>query len=154
MAALKILMPYNFTSNDKKAVDYVIDSFVQVKDTEITLFHTYTPVPNIEVSDKTVMARISGNIAYLQQKIYDLEQALKDAAGRLVEAGFPKEKVHYIFKPRHKETSQEIIKQAIQGDFAVIVLNHNPHKIRKFFTHSISKRVSKALKDKELYVIG
>jgi hypothetical protein len=154
MAALKILMPYNFTTNDKKAIDYVIESFVHVKDADITLFHTYTPVPDIEVSDKTVMARISGNITYLQQKIYDLEQAIKDAAGRLVEAGFPEKNVHYIFKPRHKETSQEIIQQALQGDFAVVILNHNPHKIKRFFTHSISKRVSKALMDKELYVIG
>lgn len=154
MTALKILMPYNFTSNDEKAVAYVIDSFLRVQDTEITLFHTYVPVPDIEVSDKTVMARISGNIAYLRQKIYDLEEAIKNAAGRLIEAGFPKEKVHYIFKPRLKETAQEIIDYAIQGDFAVIVLNHNPHRVRKFFTPSISKKVSKALMHKELYVIG
>jgi hypothetical protein len=154
MATLKILVPYNFTSNDEKAVAFVIDSFSQVEDTEITLFHTYVPVPDIEVSDKTVMARLAGNLAYLRQKIYDLEQAIKDAAERLIQAGFPEEKVRYIFKPRHKETAQEIIDQALEGKFGAIVLNHNPHKIRKFFMPSISKKVSKALIHKELYVIG
>lgn len=154
MAALKILVPYNFTRNDEKAVAFVIDSFSQVEDTEITLFHTYVPVPDIEVSDKTVMARLSGNLSYLRQKIYDLEQAIQDAAERLIKAGFPKEKVHYIFKPRHKETAQEIIDQALEGKFRAIVLNHNPHKIRKFFMPSTSKKVSKALMHKELYVIG
>lgn len=154
MAALKILMPYNFTSNDEKAVAYVIDSFLKTQNSEITLFHTYIPVPQIEISDKTVMARISSNIAYIRQKIHELEETIKSAARRLVEAGFPEEKVHYTFKPRHKETAQEIIDFAIQGDFAVIVLNHNPHKIKKFFMPSISKKVSKALMHKELYVIG
>lgn len=154
MATLKILVPYNFTRNDEKAIAFVIDSFSQVEDTEITLFHTYVPVPDIEVSDKTVMARLSGNLSYLRQKIYDLEQAIKDAAQRLIKAGFPKEKVHYIFKSRHKETAQEIIDQALEGKFGAIVLNHNPHKIRRFFMPSISKKVSKALMHKELYVIG
>ena len=154
MATLKILVPYNFTRNDEKAVAFVIDSFSQVEDTEITLFHTYVPVPDIEISDKTVMARLSGNLHYLRQKIYDLEQAIQNAAERLMEAGFPQKKVHYIFKPRHKETAQEIIDQALEGKFGAIVLNHNPHKIRKFFMPSISKKVSKALMHKELYVIG
>lgn len=154
MAALKILVPYNFTRNDEKAVAFVIDSFSRVADTEVTLFHTYVPVPDIEVSDKTVMARLSGSLGYLRQKILDLEQAIKDAAKRLIEAGFPEEKVHYIFKPRRKETAQEIIDQALDGQFGAIVLNHNPYKIRKFFMPSISKKVSKALMHKELYVVG
>lgn len=154
MATLKILVPYNFTRNDEKAVAFVIDSFSQVEDTEITLFHTYVPVPDIEVSDKTVMARLSGNLNYLRQKIYDLERAIQDAAERLIEAGFPPKKVHYVFRPRHKETAREIIDQALEGKFGAIVLNHNPHKIRKFFMPSISKKVSKALMHKELYVIG
>lgn len=154
MAELKVLVPYNFTRNDEKAVSYVIDSFSGLEDAEITLFHTYVPVPEIEVSDKTVMARMSGNIAYLRQKINDMEQVIADAAHQLIDAGFDKEKVRYIFKPRHKETAQEIIDQVLQGDFEVVVLNHNPSKIKKFFTSSISKKVSTALMHKEIYVIN
>jgi nucleotide-binding universal stress UspA family protein len=150
----KILVPYNFTGNDEKAIDLVVDSFGREKDAEITLFHTYIPVPAIEVSDKTVMARLSGNMSYLRQKKNELEKAIADAAQRLIHAGFNKEKVHYIFTPRHKETAQEIIDLAIHGEFTGIVLNHNPSKIRKFFTTSISKKVAKALMHKKLYIVG
>jgi hypothetical protein len=41
MAAYKILLPYNFTKNDEKAVAFVIDSFGQQADAQITLFHAY-----------------------------------------------------------------------------------------------------------------
>ncbi len=154
MATLKILVPYNFTGNDEKAIDLVIDSFGRERDAEITLFHTYVPVPDIEVSDKTVMARLSGNMAYLRQRINELETAIANAAERLIDAGFKKENVHYTYTPRQKETAQEIIDLAIRGEFTVIVLNHNPSKIRRFFTASVSKKVAKALMHMKLYIVG
>lgn len=154
MAISKILVPYNFTENDEKAIDLVIDSFGREGDVEITLFHTYVPVPDIEVSDKTVMARLSGNMSYLRQKKNELEKAIADAAQRLIDAGFTKEKVHYVFVPRQKETAQEIIDLANSGQFTAIVLNHSPSKIRKFFTTSTSKKVAKALTHKKLYIVG
>ena len=154
MATFKILVPYNFTSNDEKAIDLVIDSFGQEKDAEITLFHTYVPVPEIEISDKTVMARLSGNMSYLRQKKNELENAIVAAAQRLIDSGFSKEKVQYIFTPRQKETAQEIIDLANKGDFSAIILNRSPSKIRKFFTASVSKKVAKALAYKKLYIVG
>ena len=156
MATHKILVPYNFTDNDEKAIDFVIDSFgrsAQV-DAEVTLFHTYVPLPDLEVSDKTVMARLASNLTYLRQKTAELEQALKAAAERLVTAGFAEEKVSWVFTPRHREPSQEIIEQANKGNYTTIVLNHHPSKVRKFFTASIAKKVAKALMHKELHIVG
>jgi len=154
MPIFKILVPYNFTANDEKAIDLVIESFSRNPDAKITLFHTYVPLPAIEVSDKTVMARLAGNLTYLRQKISELEQAIVSASERLVAAGFTQERVHIIYKPRQKETAQEIIDQAVEGDHSAIVLNHNPSKIRKYFTTSISKKVAKALVHKELYIVA
>lgn len=154
MPTLKILIPYNFTGNDDKAIDFVIDMFGRSPDAEVTLFHSYTPLPNIEVSDKTVMARLAGNMTYLHQKINELEQAITIAADRLVTAGFAKERVHCLFKPRHKEPAQEIIDQVKKGHHTTIVLNHHPSQVRKFFTTSISKKVAKALMHKELHIVG
>jgi nucleotide-binding universal stress UspA family protein len=154
MSTLKILVPYNFTGNDDKAIDFVIDSFGRTADTEITLFHTYAPLPKLDISDKTVMARISSNLTYLQQKTNELEEALAGAAGRLIAAGFDKERVHTLFKPRQNEPAQEIIDQANKGHYTTIVLNHHPSKVRKFFTTSISKKVAKALMHKELHIVG
>jgi hypothetical protein len=154
MAANKILVPYNFTANDEKAIDLVIQNFSQHPDTRVTLFHVYLPVPNIEVSDKTVMSRISGNLSYLRQKINDLEAGIVKARDRLIDAGFPKEKVNYTFKPQDRDAAQEIIDQAISGEYTGIVLNRSPASIRKFFTPSVSKRVVKALQHLELYMVG
>ena len=154
MAAKKILVPYNFTANDEKAIDLVIQNFSQHPDTRITLFHVYLPVPNIEINDKTVMSRISGNLSYLRQKINDMEVEIVKARDRLIDAGFPKEKVNYVFKPQDKDAAQEIIEQAYSGAFTDIILNRSPASIRKFFTASISKRVEKALQHLELYMVG
>jgi len=154
MAEHKILLPYNFTSNDEKSIDLVIQSFVQQQNTEITLFHAYIPVPSINISDKTVMRRMTENLAYLRQKINELETEIIKARERLVSAGFADEKVSYVFKPQEKDAAQDIIEQASNGKFTTIVLNRDPRKIRKFFTRSVSKRVMKALKNLELYMIS
>ena len=150
----KILVPYNFTSNDVKSIDLVIQTFGQYQDAEITLFHSYIPVPDIDVSDKTVMSRMAGNLSYLRQKINELEIEIKKARDRLVSAGFAIEKVNYIFKPQEKDTAQEIIDQANKGRFTGIVLNRSPNSIRNFFTLSVSKKVIKALKNLELYMVA
>ena len=154
MPTLNILVPYNFTGNDDKAIDFVIDMFGRLPDVEVTLFHAYVPLPDIDISDKTVMARLSGNMSYLRQKINELEETIAAAADRLVKAGFAEDRVHCRFKPRQKEPAQEIIDQVDKGHHTTIVLNHHPSKVRKFFTTSISKKVAKALMHKELHIVG
>jgi hypothetical protein len=154
MAGQKILVPYNFTANDEKSIDLVIQNFGPYEDVRITLFHVYLPVPNIEIDDKTVMSRIAGNLSYLRQKINDLEAEIVKARDRLISAGFAKEKVSYIFKPQDKDTAQEIIEHAYDGEFTGIVLSRSPTSIRKFFTPSVSKRVIKALQHLDLFMVG
>lgn len=154
MTTQKILVPYNFTGNDEKAIDFVIDSYGRSADAEITLFHTYVPLPNVEVSDKTVMTRLSANLSYLRQRLAEREQALVSAAERLVAAGIPKEKVSWVFKPRQREPVQEIVDQANKGQYTTIVLNHHPSKVRKFFTVSTATKVAKALMHLELHIVG
>ncbi len=69
MADLKVLVPYNYTKNDEKTLDFVTQRYSQTEDVTITLMHVYIPVPDVEVSDRTVMARLIENMAYLRQKI-------------------------------------------------------------------------------------
>jgi len=42
MAGKRLLLPQNFTPNDRKALDFVVDTFGQLEDVEVTLFHAYT----------------------------------------------------------------------------------------------------------------
>ncbi|MDJ0782273.1 MAG: universal stress protein [Desulfosarcinaceae bacterium] len=154
MATLKILVPYNFTGNDEKAIDFVIDRYGRSAEAEITLFHTHAPLPNVDIPDKTVMTRLSANLSYLRQRLSEREQALVAAAERLVAAGFPEDNVDWIFKPRQREPALEIIEQAQKHRYSTIILNHHPSKVRKFFTASISKKVAQALRGMELHIVG
>jgi len=154
MSGHKILVPYNFTSNDEKSIDLVIQNFGQQKDTQITLFHVYIPVPDIDAGENTVMARMAGNLSYLHQKIHDLEAEIIVARDRLISEGFSADRVDYVFKPLKKDIAQEIIDHANKGNYTAIVLNSRPASIRKFFTASVSNKVANALKSQKLYKVG
>jgi hypothetical protein len=145
MDGKKILVPYNFTGNDQKSLDFIIQRYGQENDVEITLFHAYTPVPEINVSDKTVMHLMASNLLYLRQRIHDLEEEFGKARERLLRAGFAGDRVRCKFKPLRNDVAKDIITLAESGDFETIVLNHNPSRIKGFFTVSTSKRIVKSL---------
>ncbi len=66
--AVKILIPYNFKPNDKKAVHYTGQRYRREKEVEITLFHAFASVPEINVKNNTIMEKMKLNIYYLQQQ--------------------------------------------------------------------------------------
>ena len=100
MAKQKILLPYNFTHYDKKALDFVIRTFPKREEVEITLFNAYIPVPEIDIKGSPVMEKIKGQMDQLSKKVYELEQALKDAKRNLLQNGFSKDNVNHIFEDR------------------------------------------------------
>ena len=44
MAIQKILLPYNFTPDEERALRFVIYTLARKKEVKITLFHVYTPL--------------------------------------------------------------------------------------------------------------
>ena len=74
MAKQKILLPYNFTEMDCKAVDFVIRTFGHLEHVEITLFHIYTPLPAIETDSSTVMGRLTSSMQYLSKQMKEKEK--------------------------------------------------------------------------------
>jgi len=147
MASQKILLPYNFTNYDQKALDFVVRTFVHLKDVEVSLFHTYTPVPEIEMRESPVMDKLKDSLNYLSQRIKEQEAALNVAKHNLLENGFSKNQIRYIFKPRNKDIAGEIIDIALNGHFNLIVINRKPGKITRLFTGSVFNKVASALKD-------
>ncbi len=154
MAAHKVLVPYNFTQNDQKTLGFVIESYTEDEQVEITLLHAYAPLPQIETDDKTVMARLAENLSYLRQKINDTEQALNEARARLIKAGFASERVTCVFKARQKDAAQEIIDLARQGRYSTVILNRRTSSINRFFTPSVSKKVVKTLTDIDVITVA
>jgi len=153
MPSQKILIPYNFTNYDQKALDFVIRTFAQWKDVEVTLFHTYTSVPEIKTGDSPVMDKLRGNLTYLSQRIHEQESALRVAKQNLLENGFSENQVRTIFKPKNKDIAGEIIDLVLSGQYNQIVINHKPGKITRFFTGNIFNKLVNALKDVTISVV-
>jgi hypothetical protein len=154
MASQKILLPYNFTSHDQKALDFVIRSFAHQKDVELTLFNAFTSVPDIEVRGSPVMETMRGNLSYLSQKIKEQEDELMVVRNKLLERGFSKDLIHTVFEPKKKDIAGDIVDLALKGRFNVVVLNRKPGKIARFFTGSVFNKVVTSLKGTTVCIVS
>ena len=154
MATQKLLLPYNFTSFDQKALDFVINAFGKLEKLEVTVFNAYTPVPEIETSAASVTGKLKGSLSYLSQKINEQETELNAIKQKLVDNGFADGRVHTVFQPRKKEVASEIIDIAKQNNFDIIVISHKPGKATRFFTGSRYSKVISALKDVTVCVVS
>ncbi len=153
MTGQKILLPYNFTNYDKKALDFVIRMFSHLEDAEVTVFNIYMPVPELEMRGAPVMEKLKSNLSYLSQKVTEQEAGLKAAREILLKNGFSGTQVHHVFKPRKKDTATEIIDAAMSHLSDIVVLNSKPATVTRFFTGSVSSKVIAALKDTTVCVV-
>jgi hypothetical protein len=154
MVAQKILLPYNFTTLDQKALAFASSTFGHLEGVEITLFHAYTPLPEIEAESTSVMGKLKGNLGYLSQKIMQQETELKAVAEKLLQTGFEPNRIHTVFKPRKKDIAAEIIELVTKDKFNVVVINHKPGKASRFFTGSVFSKVVSALKDTTVCIVS
>jgi len=154
MAKLKLLLPYNFTGFDQKALDFVINTFGKTKNSEITVFNAYTPIPEIDTAASSITGKLKGSLSYLSQKISEQETELQSIKKKLVENGFEDDRVQTVFQPRKKEVAAEIIDIAKNYKFDVIVISHKPGKATRFFTGSRYGKVISALKDVTVCVVS
>ncbi len=153
MAAPRILLPYNFTPLDGRALAFVSDSFAHCPGAEVTLFHAYTPPPRVETMDSLVTGKLKGSLAQISQEIAQLESRLEQVRGMLVDRGFAAERVKVLFAPRRKEIAEEIIEQVAYGHYDVVVLNRRAGRVTRFFSGSVSQKVLTALSDTTVCVI-
>jgi hypothetical protein len=154
MAALKILLPYNFRSLDQKALAFANSTFGHLDEVEITLFHAYTPLPEIEADSTSVMGKLKGDLSYLSQKIMQQEAELKAVEEKLLQTGFLQNRLHTIFKPRKRDIAAEIIELVTNDNFNVVIINHKSGKASRFFTGSVFSKVVSALKDTTVCIVS
>ena len=154
MAIQKLLLPYNFTRFDQKALDFVINTFGKLEGIDVTLFNAYTPVPEIETAASSVTGKLKGSLTYLSQKISEQKTELNLIKQKLVENGFEEGLVHTVFQPRKREVASEIIDIATNNKFDVIVIGHKPGKATRFFTGSRYSKVIAALKGVTVCVVS
>lgn len=154
MAIQKVLLPYNFTGLDQKALDFVINTFGKQKNIEVTLFNAYTAAPEIETTSTSVTSKLKESLSYLSQKITEQEVELKKIKQKLIENGFEDDLVHTVFQPRRKEVASEIVDLATANNFDVIILSHRPGRATRFFSGSRYSKVISALRNVTVCVVS
>ncbi len=141
--AVKILIPYNFTLNDEKSIDFVGNRYARRKEVEITLFHAFTPVPEIDTRDNPIMNKMIRNTSYLRGQQDEQKNALEAARQKLIEYGFAGRHIDCRYIPVRQDIADDIIWLWKTEKFDVVVLNRNPGNIINYFSRSISKRVTR-----------
>jgi len=154
MASQKILVPYNFTAYDEKALDFVIQTFAGNKDVEITLFNAYTPIPEVDMRESPIMEKLKNNLSLLSQKNKEQEDELRAVKQNLLQKGFSENQVRCEFQPRKKDIAAGIISLANNHNFNVVILNHKPGKLSHFFTGNVFSKVVNGLKDTAVCIIS
>lgn len=150
----KILLPYNFTSHDKKALDFVCRTFSDKKGAEVTLFNAYIPAPIIEIRGSPIMEQMKGTLSYLSQRVNEQEDVLNTIKNQLLSKGFSEDNIDIVFEPKKKDVAGDIIDLAQVGRFNVVVLNRKPGKIARFFAGSVSSKVVAALKNTTVCIVS
>ena len=141
MTARKILVPYNFTVDDRKALDFVVDAFGNRQDVRITLFHAYTPLPEIDVTASPELRKVMPGVQHLARELEEKQRGLAAARTYLMEHGVLGELIDTSFKKRQKGSAEEIIDAVRNGGFDVIVLSRKSKRLTALFERSIHRKL-------------
>jgi nucleotide-binding universal stress UspA family protein len=154
MAIQKILVAYNFTHLDQKAVEFVTGTFGHIDGVEITFFHAYTPIPEIETHASEVTGKLKSSLSYLSQQVMQRENDLKAITEDLSKSGLAKSQIQTIFRPRKKDIASEIINLNRDTKFDAIVLNRKASRVTRFFSGSVSHKVLMTLKETAVCIVS
>jgi len=146
MGVQKILMPYNFTAHEGRALDFIIRTFAHREDCKITMVYTYTPLPEIDMKASPELRKMSAGLSVLSAELKKKEDGLMSAKKHLLENGFLDDQVDYIFKERRKDIADEIIDTALSGHYDILVLTPTLAKIKRLLARSVHDKVLRTLK--------
>ena len=153
--AENILIPYNFTINDKKSVGFVKHGYGNAEKAKITLFHAYSPVPVIDTRNNPIMEKITRQTSYLRTLQKEHKNALFEVRQEMIDMGFDGDNINCIFTPLKEDIVIDIIKFTESQKINVIVLNRNPGNILNYFSRSTSKRLIQYFsREVEIHVVN
>lgn len=148
MAVQKILVPFNHTVYDEKALDFLIFAFSNRDDARVTLFNTYTPLPEIDMVSNPELAKLKDGMISLQEEIQEREAGLKATKEHLLENGFIDEQVDCVFKKREKSIPDEIADMVYKNHYRVVILSgKGTGWVNRLFSRSVRDRILAMLKD-------
>jgi len=154
MAIQKILVAYNFTHLDQKAIEFVTNTFAHIDGAEITFFHAYTPIPDIETQASNVTGKLKSSLSYLSQQVMQRENEFKAIVENLSKKDLANSQIHTVYRPRKKDIASEIISLNRETNFDVIVLNRKASRVTRFFSGSVSNKILMTLKETTVCIVS
>jgi nucleotide-binding universal stress UspA family protein len=154
MTIQKILVAFNFTHLDQKAIEFVTSTFAHIDGIEITFFHAYTPIPEIETQASNVTGKLRTSLSYLSQQIMQRENEFKAITENLSKNDLANSQIHTIFRPRKKDIASEIMNLNQDTKFDVVVLNRKASRVTRFFSGSVSHKVLMTLKETTVCIVS
>ncbi len=152
MAARKILVPFNFAPKDEKALHFVIKQFSGDRYSEVTLFHVYQPIPEIDGYDPS-LRRLRATMASLSGELRLQENKLKEIIRDLIDSGFMEDQLKYIFRPKKKSIPEEIVNIVNELHYDTLVLTTNPKRLAYSFGKSVHDYAINNLKNVLICII-
>lgn len=153
MAGKRILVPFNFTAYDERALHYVIRTFAGEKAVHVTLLHIYASLPDLDGYSNPVLGRLRSTMASMWREVREKEQDLKRVKEDLLENGFHEGQIDTVFKPRSKNIGREIVETAQSGKYDTVVITQKPGKATRAFTKKAHDALLSDLKDTEIVII-
>ena len=154
MAIQKILVAYNFTNLDNKAIEFVTNTFAHIDGVEITFFHAYSPLPEIETQASEITGKLKSSLTYLSQQVMQRENDFKAIVEKLSKNDLANSRVNTVFRPRKKDIASEIISLNHETNFDVIVLNRKASRVTRFFSGSVSNKILVGLKETTVCIVS
>lgn len=153
MAGKRVLVPFNFSDYDERSLHYVIRNYAGQKWAKVTLFHAYTPLPELDGYSNPSLRRVKGAMASMWKEIREKEKDLKKILLDLKDSGFSEAQLDCIFKPRERGIGDEIVQSCREGGFDTVVLCRKPGKASRLLTRAIHDRLLSSLRDTEIVII-
>ncbi|EFK10377.1 universal stress family protein [delta proteobacterium NaphS2] len=147
MMTRKILVPYDFTSYNQKALDFVVENFGNSPDVHVTLFHAYAQLPEIDLTANPEMLKLRSPMISLKQELREKETELKALTRYFVKNGFGEEQLKCIFQEREKGVSEAIVRMAKKEGCRIIVLSRSSGRVSLLMGRSTSSKIITSLTD-------
>ena len=153
MAGKKILVAFEFTEYDERSLHYVMRNLADQKWVKVTLFHVYTPLPDMDTFSNPRLSHLKSTMDTLWTELGEKEAELKKIKEDLLDNGFRDDQVDYVFKARTKDIGGEIVDMVLKESYDTIVLSHKPRKFTRKFTRKVHDKLLDSLKDTTIAII-
>jgi hypothetical protein len=147
MTVVRILVPYNFAPHERRALDFVVSTFVSNKEAKITLFHAYTPLPVVDMDASPELSKMRGAMVTLSKELAEKEASIKATKKYLVDSGFSEDQLDYVFREKEKSVSDEIVDVVTKGHYKIIVLSPTAARVTRLFSRSTYSKLISSLND-------